>query len=93
MANVRVQVDFDDRRIKELDALMETCGIATRKELLNNALTLFEWAVQQVLQGRMIASVNEAEQKYRELQMPVLSAAVTRARAASVQAPPATAQY
>ena len=75
MSNVRIQIDLDESRVRELDLLMKVCDIATRKELFNNALTLFEWAVTAVREGRTIASLNEQEQKFRELEMPVLRSA------------------
>jgi len=77
MANVRVQLDLSETRVRELEELMELCGIATKKELLNNAITLFAWAVREVGKGNVIASVNEAEERYRELQMPALSHAAS----------------
>ncbi len=69
---VRIQLDMPDERVRELDALMETTGAATRKELFNNALTLLEWAVKEKKQGRIIASVDEHEKKLKELAMPAL---------------------
>jgi len=83
MANVRLQVDFDELRMKELEELMKTCNISTKKELLNNAFSLFAWAVREVSRGNTIASVNDSEQIYRELQMPVLNAAARRGIAAA----------
>lgn len=80
MATVRIQIDLDERRVKELEQVMAICGLATKKELFNNALTLFEWAVDSVRHGRTIASLNEAEQKFRELEMPALRAAASHYR-------------
>ena len=56
----------------ELKALMEEAGIPTYKELFNNALTLLEWAMDEVKAGRALASVDEQSDKYRVLLMPVL---------------------
>jgi metal-responsive CopG/Arc/MetJ family transcriptional regulator len=82
---VRIQLDMPDERVKELDALMQITGSATRKELFNNALTLLEWAVKERKQGRSIASVDDQEKKLKELAMPalenVLAASVVRERA------------
>jgi len=75
MTKVRVQVDFSERRVAELEHLQKLCDLGTKKELFNNALTLFEWAVGEVMQGRSIASLDEKTQKYRELQMPALETA------------------
>ncbi|MGA2599464.1 MAG: hypothetical protein ABSH09_21020 [Bryobacteraceae bacterium] len=82
---VRIQLDMPDERVKELDALMEITGSATRKELFNNALTLLEWAVKEKKQGRGIASIDDQEKKLKELVMPALenvsAAPVVRERA------------
>jgi metal-responsive CopG/Arc/MetJ family transcriptional regulator len=69
---VRIQLDLPEERITELDTLMKQTGIRTRKDLFNNALTLFEWAVKQRQLGRSIASVNESEGKFKEILMPSL---------------------
>jgi metal-responsive CopG/Arc/MetJ family transcriptional regulator len=69
---VRIQLDMPDDRVKELDALMEQTGVSTRKELFNNALTLFEWAVREKRLGHVIASVDEGAKKMKELVMPSL---------------------
>lgn len=38
---IRIQLDLADDRVAELRTLMEEARIATRKDLFNNALTLF----------------------------------------------------
>ena len=73
---VRVQFELNEQGIKELEKLMEATSVATRKDLFNNALTLLEWAVKERQKGRVIASVDETEEKYKEIEMPVLSNAV-----------------
>ena len=50
---------------------MKFANIRTKKELLNNALTFFEWALREVQKGHSIAAVDEQGQKYREITMPV----------------------
>jgi hypothetical protein len=42
------------------------------KELVNNAFTILEWAVDETKAGNEIAAVNEGEEVYRVLVMPVL---------------------
>jgi len=71
---VRIQFELPEEKVKELEALMEAAQITTRKDLFNNALTLFEWALQERKTGRTIASVDEENKKYKELVMPALSA-------------------
>ena len=62
MSTVRVQIDLAEARVRELEELMKVCGVSTKKELFNNALTLLEWAVREVRKGNSIASVNDREQ-------------------------------
>ena len=81
---VRIQLDIPDDRVKELDTLMEETGAATRKELFNNALTLFEWAVKEKALGRMIASVDDDEKKLKELLMPPLEVVASKSKASKV---------
>jgi hypothetical protein len=68
----RVQLELDEKRIEEFEALMKKTSIATKKDLINQALTLFEWAVREKRAGRIIASVDEVSQRYKELLMPAL---------------------
>lgn len=70
----RLQIDMPDHRIKALEQLMEDCGLATKKDVVNNALTLFQWAVDEKKHGNAIASVDRQKDVYRELQMPALNA-------------------
>jgi|WetSurMetagenome_2_1015567.scaffolds.fasta_scaffold330645_2 hypothetical protein len=69
---VRLQFEISEGRLKELEDLMDVTGTGTKKELLNNSLTLLEWAVNEKKRGNMIASVNEDEKKYKEITMPIL---------------------
>ena len=67
---VRVQFDMTEERLQELQELMVRCGIETRKDLFNNALSLMEWVVQERATGRAIAAIDEESGKYKEVQMP-----------------------
>jgi hypothetical protein len=69
---IRVQLDLPAARIEDLEKLQATCGLATRKDLFENALTLFEWCVQQIEKGRVIAGVDEKGDVYSEVVMPAL---------------------
>ena len=80
--SVRLQIELPEERVRELEALMKECDIATKKDLFNNALTLLEWAVRESEKGRIVASVDEENQRYRELQMPAFSAVSARAKKA-----------
>lgn len=68
----RLQIDVTDTQVSDLEQLMKECDISTKKELFNNALTLFEWAVRERKRNRIIAGIDEAAERYHELHMPVL---------------------
>ncbi|MBA7496879.1 hypothetical protein ES702_07488 [subsurface metagenome] len=72
---IRIQFELNEQGAQELEKLMEATDVATRKDLFNNALTLLEWAIKEKRKGRTIASLDEKEQKYKEIEMPILSRA------------------
>lgn len=82
---VRIQFDLPEEKVRELEALMRETNIATRRDLFNNALTLFEWAIQERQSGRSIASVDEHNKKYKELVMPALMAVTPASKNGSSQ--------
>lgn len=73
--NIRIQLELPQERVRELEELMGQTGLTTKKDLLNDALTLFEWAVKERKAGRTIASVDEPHQRYKEVLMPSLERA------------------
>lgn len=75
---MRVQFEMTDQEFKTFEWLEKMTGSKTHKDLLDNALTLLEWAVEQVLQQRMVASFDPANKSYRELTMPALRHAALR---------------
>jgi hypothetical protein len=76
----RVQFDLLPERIAEFDQLMTWCELSTRKDLFDNAMTLFEWAVGEVRNGREIASYDRDNDKVDVVRFPVLDNAAKRAR-------------
>jgi len=70
----RIQLDMNDDLVKELDDLVKETNLATRKELFNNALTLFQWAVKAKRTGRIVAALNEETGEAKEIVMPALEA-------------------
>lgn len=77
---MRLQIDLTKNRAAALDTLMKRGDISTKKELFNYAINLLEWAVKEAEKGNIIASVNEKDGRYTELQMPVFTAAAENAR-------------
>ena len=73
MATVRLLIDLDEGQMKELEQMMEEGKVRTKKDLFNAALTLLRWAMKERRAGKVIASVDEKRDTYKELEMPVLS--------------------
>ena len=73
MTNRRLQIELDEGRINEIETLMREGRASTKKEFINAALTLLEWAMKERKAGRIIASVDEKKDSYKELVMPILS--------------------
>lgn len=76
----RVQFDLLPERLTEFDQLMNVCDLHTRKDLFDNAMTLFEWAVHEVRCGRDIASYSKERDHVEVVRFPVLDNAARRAR-------------
>jgi metal-responsive CopG/Arc/MetJ family transcriptional regulator len=69
---VRIQIDIPKDRINLIDDLVDSAKCSTRRELLNNALSMLEWALRERKNGRIIASLDEESKVYKELCMPIL---------------------
>lgn len=80
---MRIQFELTDEKAKELDAFMSSIGVTTKKDLFENALSLLEWAVKEIQANpnRIIGSIDEEKESYKELQMAVFSNARSHARA------------
>jgi hypothetical protein len=70
----RIQFELTEGQLMELENLMAECGMRTKKDLLNNSLSLLEWVLNEKKSGRIVASIEEKENKYvfRELVLPLL---------------------
>jgi len=81
----RIQIDLPEDMLKQVEELMQESSIRTKKEYINNALTLLGWAIRETREGRVIASVDEQQQKYKEILLTPLEnvATLRRRRAAS----------
>ncbi len=78
---MRIQIEVDENGSQVLDSIKQATGISTYKDIFNNAITLFEWAIRQRVEGRVIASLDERTKRYKEMTMPTLEDAVRRASA------------
>lgn len=68
----RVQFDVIKPQLERIDSLMKECGITSRKEYFDNALTLFEWAIEESKKGHTIATVDIQAANYNPVLLPVL---------------------
>jgi hypothetical protein len=66
---VRVQLDLPQEKIDELNSIMRKVKLDTRKDLFNNALSTFAWAVGEKENGRAIFAIDENTNIYKELVM------------------------
>jgi hypothetical protein len=66
----RLQFLVPDERAREIDDLVKRTGLPNRTDLLNNALTLLEWAVRERENGRIIGSIDEQAERYKEVELP-----------------------
>ena len=72
-ATTRIQLDFTRERVEEIDRLQRQTGMATRKQFIEQALLLFNWALRESAQGRVIGSIDPERDGYREVVMPALN--------------------
>jgi hypothetical protein len=79
---MRIQLELPEARVQELKKLMDEAGFETYKDLFNNSLTLFEWAVNEVKNGKVLGSMDEQNEKFRVLVMPFLERIANAARKA-----------
>jgi metal-responsive CopG/Arc/MetJ family transcriptional regulator len=68
---VRIQFDMPKDSVEELDSISKAANIRTRKELFNNALTLFKYMIKQRQQGKRIFIAGADGQVEKEFEMPV----------------------
>ena len=72
----RVQFDFSDKQVRQMEQLQKDAGVRTKKELVDNALTLLAWAIREKRAGRIIASIDEAGRSF-EVLLPALENAAS----------------
>ncbi len=73
MATERLNIEFNGEKMREIESLMQEARVSTKKEFVNAALTLLKWAIKERKAGRVIASIDEKKDSYKELEMPILS--------------------
>lgn len=69
----KIVFEVSDELNSRLEKLMEEGQVATKKDLMNNALTMLEWAVKQRKEGLLVGKLDAKSDKFGELEMPILS--------------------
>jgi hypothetical protein len=77
---MRLNLELSDAQMSSLKALQVRTGAATMKDLVNNALSILEWAVDETARGNEVAALNESESAYRVLVTPLLQHVVRHER-------------
>ncbi len=70
--NIRFQFEFTEEKFKDLESLMKDGNVKKKNELMSIALSFLEWAGRETRKGRIIASVDEKSDKYKEVCIPIL---------------------
>ncbi len=70
----------DNEKVSWLDELKQITGLNQWQDLFSDAITMYNWGVQQRLQGLIVASMDEKDENYRELQMASLEHAAAYAK-------------
>ena len=66
----RFTLEIPKARMQVIEDLKGKGGLRSKKEVFESALALLEWAVKELNGGRIIASIDESTQHYREVVMP-----------------------
>jgi hypothetical protein len=72
---VRVQIEMSATKVAALDRLRKATSVRTRRELFDNALSLFERAVAEGQLGHRVAFIDEEGGFYKVVAMPALDTA------------------
>ena len=70
---MRIQYELSDKENAEIELLMKDTGIKTKRDFINNAITLFEWAINERKIGHIVGSIDEKNNKYKEIIMPSMA--------------------
>jgi hypothetical protein len=76
---MEILVEFDETRIRLLDEIKQRAGLRDYKEILNNGITLLDWATRERAAGRIVATMNENTRSYKKLKMEALERVIPQA--------------
>jgi hypothetical protein len=78
--STRWQFELSLEQEQRLQSLMSDFKVKSKKDLLNNGLSLLLWVQKELKEGRKIASIDEASNVYREIHMPIFDEIVSPSR-------------
>ena len=73
-----IHFELSAEKDKELESLMDRLGVGSKIDLINNALTLLQWASEEKEAGRIIASVDTENKRYKPVRLKSLSGALSQ---------------
>lgn len=70
MENIKkIHFELSAEKDKELHDLMNRLGITSKKDLINNALTFLQWALNEKCAGRIIASIDKENKRFKPVRL------------------------
>lgn len=69
---VEIKFEVYEDSLEEIDNLVRTLGLESRRHFFNYVLSLAAWCVKERLNGRIIASIDEPTNRYKELEMSIV---------------------
>ena len=69
---VRINYVIHKKQAEEIKIIMEEAGVATQRELFDNAITFLKWGMKKKKEGKTVGSVDKKGETFTELEMPVL---------------------
>lgn len=69
----RVQFDLTESAVNRVDELITLSEASTRKNYVENALGLMEWALSMAQRGYTIAAIDENTNSFREFSTPLIT--------------------
>lgn len=69
--SARINLEFKEDKLEEIEKLQEIGGLSTRKELFENAITLMKWSMRAKQAGKSVGFLGDND-TFHEIIMPVL---------------------
>lgn len=63
--------EFTDEQMQAFETFINECGVADHKEVIDNSMSLLQFAVNAIKSGRIVATVDEQAKKYYEFTLPI----------------------